>query len=300
MLSRRSQDLSNHSTGMQKSGRHNPHSSHHNPVMLGEMIEALMPVCGGYYADVTYGCGGYSKAIHSVSGVKLFALDRDPYAVSVGAQDSCVSMHHAKFSQLHTLIKPRSLDGLVADLGVSSPQIDSAARGFSFNKKGPLDMQMGLCEVSALELIRRTPESELVLILRVYGEEPRARAIARALVENRDKLETTEDLANLVAAKTSHPKRHPATRTFQALRIAVNDELRELDCLMQQAKGWLKDGGRIVVVSFHSLEDRMVKRALAGYGVCGRILPSEGEVKINVRARSAVLRWAQTGRCSKG
>ena len=266
----------------------------HVPVMLDEMILALAPVAGGCYADVTYGCGGYSRAIHAISGVRLFVSDRDLHAVEIGEVDDCVDMHHNKFSQLSKIIKPHSLDGLVADLGMSSPQIADITRGFSFTNEGPLDMRMGLCEVSAMKLIQQTSEDKLALILRVYGEEPRARAIAHALVQNRGKIQTTQDLVNIVTENTWHPKRHPATRTFQALRIAVNDELQELDCLVREARNWLKPGGRIVVVSFHSLEDRIVKSAFKNhYAKTARIFPSEVEVARNPRARSAVLRWAQ-------
>lgn len=276
--------------------RRSGHEVTHTPVMLDEMLKALAPIKDGYYADVTYGCGGYSRAIGAVSGIKLFASDRDPCAVEIGRNDVCVDMYHAKFSELNQFIAPNSLDGLVADLGMSSPQVDDVERGFSFNSEGPLDMRMGLCAESALDLIRYTSEEQLALILRVYGEEPRAKAIARALVQNRDKLHTTQDLVRVVAEKTWHPKRHPATRTFQALRIAVNDELQELDYLMRKAKDWVKEGGRVVVVSFHSLEDRIVKRALKAYGCSGRVFPSDTEVARNPRARSAVLRWAEVSR----
>jgi 16S rRNA (cytosine1402-N4)-methyltransferase len=264
----------------------------HIPVMLDEMLSALQVVPGGSYADVTYGRGGYASAIYKISGVKLFASDRDDGSVTAGERDGAVEMHHAKFSQLSKLIKPQSLDGVVADLGVSSPQIDNPQRGFSFMSDGPLDMRMGLCDQSALELLSQVSEEELVRILRTYGEEPRARSVARALIERCGEIRTTQDLVRVVSEKTWHHKRHPATRVFQALRIAVNDELRELDCLLKSVRGWIKPGGRAVFVSFHSLEDRMIKHELKSWGGDGgRVFPSDQEVLRNPRARSAVLRW---------
>jgi 16S rRNA (cytosine1402-N4)-methyltransferase len=265
----------------------------HTPVMLSEMLDALQVKVDGQYADVTYGCGGYSKAIYNISKKTVISSDRDINAVELGMNDESVNMHHAKFSQLSDIIMPDSIDGLVADLGLSSGQLSDGSRGFSFMNCGPIDMQMGLCDQSALELIRKSSCERIAQILWEYGEEPKSRQIAKVLVQYRHQITTTADLASIVSGLTYHKGRHPATRTFQALRIAVNNELYELESLLLNAKQWLRPGGRLVIVSFHSLEDRMVKNDFKSWSLNTRVFPTDKEIRNNPRARSAKLRWGQ-------
>jgi len=261
----------------------------HIPVMLNEIQEALNIKIHGQYADLTYGVGGYSRAIASASQNKVQASDRDLAAVKIGANDPNVIMQHARFSDLQ--FAPESLDGIVADLGLSTPQISQDDRGFSFMRSGPLDMRMGLCTKSALELIESSSEAQLAEILWKYGEEPRSRSIAKAIKATR--LSSTLELVKLVSQLTYHKGRNPATRTFQALRIAVNNELHELEYLLCNANTWLKPNGRLVIVAFHSLEDRMVKYHLKSWKATKRMLPSEGEIQQNPSSRSAKLRWGE-------
>lgn len=298
----------------------------HASVMLDEVLAALRATSGSVIVDATFGRGGYSRAILQ-TGAKVIGLDRDPQAVTAGAelatQNNNFHMVHTAFGEMQPHLEQMGVvpvDGVVFDLGVSSPQLDEAERGFSFRQDGPLDMRMDTTQgETAAELINRLSERELADIIWLYGEERQSRRVARVLVERRPFTRTTE-LAEAVRAVVRKSKDgiDPATRTFQALRIAVNDELGELERGLDAASACLAEGGRLVVVSFHSLEDRIVKnwmRKAAGreggpsryvpvmqseqeakpaYSLEGKqpILPSAEELSRNPRARSAKLRVA--------
>ncbi len=298
------------------------------PVMLDEVLVALAPRPDGFYVDATFGRGGHAGAILARLSDKgaLLAMDRDPEAVAVARErydrDPRVTVVQAPFSRLGATVDAcgRKPDGIFLDLGVSSPQLDAAARGFSFLRDGPLDMRMdpGGGE-SAAAWLARASEREIGAVVASLGEDRFARRIARAIVAARAEapIVTTGRLAGIVAAAvpTREPGKHPATRTFQALRIHVNRELEELDAVLPQAVERLAAGGRLAVISFHSLEDRRVKRFLrresqddpawAGMplvppGARARLMlvgkatfPSEHECARNPRARSAVLRVAE-------
>lgn len=305
----------------------------HIPVMLPEVLESLEPKDGAVYVDGTFGAGGYTRAILGASDCTVYGLDRDGNAyrgaveMAGGFGGRLVPVHTDFGSALEAL--PAELrgavDGIVLDLGVSSMQIDQAERGFSFQKDGPLDMRMDReGGESAADLVAAIDERELADILYLYGDEKKSRRIARAIVEARGRapIETTLQLAEIVA-RVMPPARghaiHPATRTFQALRIAVNDELGQLRQILAASLTLLKAGGRLVIVSFHSLEDGIVKRFFRRYGghVSGasRYLPdvagasqdgsvyfsfvskkaveaSAAEAAVNPRSRSAKLRYA--------
>lgn len=301
----------------------------HIPVLLGEVIDALKPVPGGRYLDGTFGAGGYSRAIlEAAPETILLALDRDPTAIAGGADlvqqmGGRLTLSQARFGTLAEEAQRfgmAPLDGVVLDIGVSSMQIDEAERGFSFRFDGPLDMRMGREGPSAADLINEGEETRLADIFYHYGEERRSRAVARAVIEARRKapITTTKQLADLVASIVwAEPGgAHPATRVFQALRIAVNDELGELVQALHAAETVLKPGGRLVVVTFHSLEDRIVKQFMAARSgrmptgsrhapavavvrpsfslvVRGAVAPGEAEMRANPRARSAKLRAAE-------
>jgi 16S rRNA (cytosine1402-N4)-methyltransferase len=300
----------------------------HAPVLLGEVLEALAVRPDGFYVDATFGRGGHSRAILARLGERgtLLAIDRDPQAVAAAraqlGTDPRAMIVHAPFSRLSEALGDtgRKADGILLDLGVSSPQLDDAARGFSFLRDGPLDMRMdpGAGE-SATQWLARADEREIATVISRLGEDRFARRIARAIVAARAEapIDTTGRLAEVVAraVPTREPGKHPATRTFQALRIHLNDELQELQEVLPQAVDSLAPGGRLAVISFHSLEDRMVKRFLrraaqddpawaglpavpaharAKLRLVGRaVFPSEEEVAANPRARSAVLRAAE-------
>lgn len=285
----------------------------HTPVLLDEVISFLQPAAGGVYADLTLGRAGHATAIleHSAPNGTLVALDRDPDAVraaddALASYGDRVELRHARFSQLLEVLeelKLDALDGLVADLGVSSPQLDDEARGFSIMGDGPIDMRMDPTEgESALELIGRTDAEELANVIYKYGEEGRSRRIARSIrraYEEGD-LETTADLRRAVVRATG-PKRgriDPATKTFQALRIAVNDELGELEALLELAPTALCEGGVVAVISFHSLEDRLVKHSFRGNQALEPltkrpVIATDDERSRNPRSRSAKLRAAR-------
>ena len=300
----------------------------HTPVLLSEVLAALDVRSGGAYLDATFGAGGYARAILRAGAGRVFAIDRDPAAVARGRElaTACprFTMLEGRFGDMADLLAAhgeRQVDGIVLDLGVSSMQLDDPARGFSFAADGPLDMRMSGAGVSAAEVVNRADVDTLADILRRYGEEPAARRIARAIVERRQRrpLERAHELAQLVAGVVGRAGRiDPATRTFQALRIHVNDELGELERALAAAEALLAPGGRLVVVAFHSLEDRIVKRFLAARGDARprpsrhlplpdapataprwRVLakravrPGPAEVAANPRARSARLRWAE-------
>lgn len=285
----------------------------HTPVLLEEVLEQLEPVAGGVYADVTIGGGGHAKAIleHSAPDGRLIGTDRDPSALEAA------SALLAQFAERATLRKARirelpevltsldieHVDGVLADLGVSSAQLDRAERGFSLAKDGPIDMRMDPSEgETALDLIGHSDTDELANVIYRYGEERRSRKIARSLrrAYEEGELETTGDLRRAVHRATG-PRRgriDPATKTFQALRIAVNDELGELEALLQQAPGVLRTGGVVAVISFHSLEDRMVKHAFRDSEHLSPltkrpIVASDEERHSNPRSRSAKLRAAR-------
>ena len=299
----------------------------HVPVLLEAVIEALKPDRPGLVVDGTFGAGGYTRALLAACpDIRVAAIDRDPSAIAVGealAAESAgrLRMVAGTFGRLDALVAEPA-DWVVLDVGVSSMQLDQAERGFSFRFDGPLDMRMSGAGESAADLVNEGEESHLADIVYHYGEERRARAVARALIEHRrrEPITTTARLAEIVAGVVrADPGSgvHPATRTFQALRIAVNDELGELVRGLYAAERLLKPGGRLAVVTFHSLEDRIVKQFLsarAGRAVQasrhvpsverpaprsfapvtkGPVLPGEAETARNPRARSAKLRAAE-------
>ena len=301
----------------------------HVPVLMDEALDALALKPGGRYLDGTFGAGGYSRALLTREPqAQLLALDRDPSAIAGGADlvaemDGRLVLSQARFGELAEEARRfgmAPLDGVVLDIGISSMQIDEAERGFSFRFDGPLDMRMEASGQSAADLVNEADEGVLANIIYHYGEERRSRAVARAIVEARRKapLTTTKQLADLVAGivRAEPGGAHPATRTFQALRIAVNDELGELVRALHAAEAVLAPGGRLSVVTFHSLEDRIVKQFLAQRSgrapaasrhapavaaqvatfvpvTRGPVAPSEAEMRANPRARSAKLRAAE-------
>ncbi|MBO9124764.1 MULTISPECIES: 16S rRNA (cytosine(1402)-N(4))-methyltransferase RsmH [unclassified Rhizobium] len=293
----------------------------HIPVLLNEVLTALEPAAGKVILDGTFGAGGYTSAILS-AGAEVIALDRDPTAIAGGqalvdAHGGRLKLIHSQFSRLADHAPAAGLDGVVLDIGVSSMQIDEADRGFSFQKNGPLDMRMSASGVSAADVVNRAKVAELIRIFHFLGEESQSPRIAHAIEKRRAEkpFETTRDLAGLIEIVTPRKmkdKIHPATRVFQALRIFVNDELGELAQALFAAEQALKPGGRLVVVTFHSLEDRIVKTFFsdrAGKASGSRHMPiaheraatfdrigkpmvsaSDAEADINPRARSAKLR----------
>jgi 16S rRNA (cytosine1402-N4)-methyltransferase len=302
----------------------------HKPVLLEESVAALVLDPSGLYIDGTFGRGGHSRAILARLGPagRLIALDRDPDAVAaarpLAALDPRFSIFQGCFGALGEVLAQADThvqaNGILLDLGVSSPQLDTARRGFSFSVDGPLDMRMDpQSGESAAEWLTHADQGEIVAVLRDLGEERFAKRIARAIVETRSsgELVTTSQLADLVAraVPTREPGKHPATRTFQALRIHVNDELNEIQRCLGQVTGLLATAGRLVVISFHSLEDRIVKRFIrqesqgpvfpkgvpvrvtATHGrlrAIGKpVRPSSEELAANPRARSAIMRIAE-------
>ncbi len=243
----------------------------HEPVLRDAMLDALAPAAGNLIVDATFGGGGYSEAILARADCRVIGVDRDPAAVARGrqlaAREPRFSMHEGRFGALAAglgKLGVSAVDGIVADLGVSSFQLDEADRGFSFQQHGPLDMRMGASGETAAELIGRLDAAALARLFASLGEEPEAGRIARAIVDHRtaQPITTTHHLAAIVAGakRRGKPGRHPATQVFQALRIAVNDELQELDQLLDAAPSLLCAGGRLVLIAFHSLEDRRIKR----------------------------------------
>lgn len=294
----------------------------HVPVLLSEVLEALDPNTGKMIFDGTFGAGGYSRAIMQ-KGARVIATDQDPEVISNSDDiksefDGQLSLHHAKFSQILDIVDAGSLDGFVLDIGVSSMQIDQAERGFSFMQDGPLDMRMSQDGVTAADVVNTLKSNELARIFGFYGEEKKAGRIARAIEQARLEvpITTTGQLAKIVsnaAPRKMTDRIHPATRVFQALRIYINDELGQLAQALLAAEKALKPGGRLVVVTFHSLEDRIVKKFFADrfgrisgsrhlpqievpdasfeqLGKKPMIAASKGEAEINPRARSAKLR----------
>ena len=299
----------------------------HRAVLLEEAVAALAIRAGGVYVDATFGRGGHSRAIleHLGPAGRLIALDRDPEAVAAGSEirDPRFSIAHAPFSELAQVLGRAQVglvQGVLADLGVSSPQLEDPARGFSFRADGPLDMRMDPTRgVSAADWLATATEQQIREAIGGYGEERFAKQVAKAIVaaRAREPLVRTEQLAAVVAAavRTREAGQNPATRTFQALRILVNRELEEIAMMLPQATARLAAGGRLAVIAFHSLEDRLVKRFLracsadslpADLPIRARDLPqpplrlvgkarraSDAEIAANQRARSATLRVAE-------
>lgn len=301
--------------------------SRHISVLGREAVEFLAPRDGGVYVDATFGAGGYSRRILAVAGTRVIGIDRDRTAVAeafdlVERAEGRLTVVQDRFSHLAEVCAAEGVpqvDGIVMDIGVSSMQLDRAERGFSFRHDGPLDMRMGQDGASAADVLAVASEKDLANIIYIFGEERHSRAVARAIVKARlDKpIVTTRALADIVTSVVrARPNEiHPATRTFQALRIFVNEELDELQIALHASERALKPGGRLVVVSFHSLEDRIVKNFLAARAKQGggsRHLPeveqmapsfeiltkrpviaNDNETAVNPRARSAKLRAAQ-------
>jgi 16S rRNA (cytosine1402-N4)-methyltransferase len=302
--------------------------SSHITVLLAEAVDALAIKKDGTYIDCTFGRGGHSKRILSQLGPKgrLFAIDRDmaAYATGEAIDDPRFYMEHLHFSELNQLAAKHqltSVDGILMDLGISSPQVDVGERGFSFRLNGPLDMRMDQTRGKTVAALLETiTEKQLGEVIKHYGEERFAKQVARAIIKERTDgraITTTGELAKIVASAIPkvEPGKNPATRTFQALRIFANQELEELSLILPQCLNLLAENGRLVVISFHSLEDRAVKRFIKSeadrddlpsnfpvkakdllqsrlVSVGKAIKPSEAEVKANPRARSAVMRVA--------
>lgn len=294
----------------------------HIPVLLAEVLDALAIRPGEVHVDGTFGAGGYSSAM-AHAGARVFAFDRDPDAIREGqplADARGITLIPGEFSRMESLLAERGVDqvsGVTLDIGVSSMQLDRAERGFSFQADGPLDMTMAQSGMSAADFLNTAPEEEIADVIYRYGEEPRSRRVARAIVEARP-LERTSQLAAVVRRALGHKphdKKDPATRTFQAVRIHVNRELEELERGLEAAEALLEAGGRLAVVTFHSLEDRIVKQFLrnrsGGESGGSRHMPEraavaaptfakpakavragEAELARNPRARSATLRSA--------
>ena len=300
----------------------------HVSVLLAEAIEALAIRPDGVYVDGTFGRGGHSRAILARLGPhgRLVALDRDPHAIAAGRGlvDCRLSLIHAPFSQLDAVLTDlgvSAIDGLLLDLGVSSPQLDQGQRGMSFRFDAPLDMRMDpTCGQTVAQWLAEASIADITEVLRDYGEERFAHAIAKAIADARSGglVETTGQLAAIVekAVRTREPGQHPATRSFQAFRIFINQELAELSLVLPAGVARLKPGGRLVVISFHSLEDRIVKRFMRDQARPAQLpsrlplraaqlppprlrllgkaqRPTPGEVEANPRARSAVMRVAE-------
>jgi 16S rRNA (cytosine1402-N4)-methyltransferase len=306
------------------------HSGLHTTVLLHEAIDSLVTDPDGLYVDGTFGRGGHTRELLSRlgPGARVIGIDRDPVAVEAARTgpdaivDARFEMVHASFAQLPTALAERGIakiTGLLLDLGVSSPQIDTPERGFSFRFDGPLDMRMDTTRgETAAEFLARADERHIAEVIRDYGEERFAVSIAKALVAVRESgapVRTTRELSAVVArtVKTREPNQDPATRTFQALRIFVNAELEELEQVLKSSLDLLESGGRLSVISFHSLEDRIVKTFIAReskdeidrrapmappstklrLAALGRIKPGPTEVLTNGRSRSAILRVAE-------
>jgi 16S rRNA (cytosine1402-N4)-methyltransferase len=302
----------------------------HTPVLLDEVLAGLAVKADGRYCDATFGRGGHAAAILGQLGPagRLCGIDRDPAAIAAGrerfAAESRLTLVRGSFGRLEERVRAAGwegeLQGVLLDLGVSSPQLDEAGRGFSFMQDGPLDMRMdNESGLSAAQWLARAGEREIADVLFKLGEEKFSRRIARAIVAARaaTPIATTRQLADIVAGAvpTREPGKHPATRTFQAIRIHVNRELEEVEAALPQAVNLLAPGGRLCVISFHSLEDRLVKRFMRREAqgdpiyaelpdvppharprlqlIGGAVMPGDAEIARNPRARSAVLRVAE-------
>ena len=304
-------------------------ATEHRTVLLKEAVEALIVDVNGFYIDGTFGRGGHTAELLSCLSEKavVWAIDKDPQAITEGqvqTEDERLEPKHSAFGEMSAVLGDMGLmgrvDGLLLDLGVSSPQLDDAERGFSFMRDGPLDMRMDTTRgLSAAEWIATADEQEIATVIKQYGEEKFARRMASAVVRERAKqpITRTVQLASILAA--AHPAwergRHPATKAFQAIRIFINRELEDLEILLKQVIDALKVGGRLVVISFHSLEDRRVKRFIRDQErgiklpknlpvrdvergvrlkkVGKAIKPQHSEIDENIRSRSAVMRIAE-------
>jgi 16S rRNA (cytosine1402-N4)-methyltransferase len=287
----------------------------HEPVMVAEVLEHLAPERGGLFVDCTVGLGGHARAVLEAGASSLIGLDRDPRALAEAREvlrpfGERVQLVHADYRRLGEVLQERgvaSVDGVLADLGVSSMQLDAPGRGFSFRRDEPLDMRMDTTTgPTAAALIQDADERTLADVIYEFGEERQSRRIARAIgaARARTPITTTGQLADVVRGAMSgrgYTRIDPATRTFQAIRIWVNRELEGLDLFLGTAARSLTAGGRMVVISFHSLEDRIVKHTLRSLQTAGELtirtkrplVPSEGEIERNPRARSAKLRAAE-------
>ena len=297
----------------------------HLPVLLDEVLAGLAVRPGEIHVDGTFGAGGYTRGLLAAGAGRVIAFDRDPDAIADGPSlvphaDGKLVLIHERFSQMDSALQDRDLapvDGVTLDIGVSSMQLDRADRGFAFSKDGPLDMRMSQAGESAADFLNHAEEAEIARVIKEYGEEPRARRVAAAIVAARP-LTRTAELANVVRKALGYyqgMKSDPATRTFQAIRIHLNAELDELEAGLVAAERVLRPGGRLAVVTFHSLEDRIVKRFLKGRSgstpagsrhrpvavvgpspsfenVAKPVSASDAELAINPRARSARLRTA--------
>jgi 16S rRNA (cytosine1402-N4)-methyltransferase len=299
----------------------------HTPVLLAEVLTAIKPASGETHVDLTFGAGGYTKALLDAAECNVIAFDRDPDAIALGQSlveksGGRLRLIEAEFGNFADALDNLLVDGVVMDIGVSSMQLDQAERGFSFMRDGPLDMRMAQSGQSAADVVARYTAEKLADIIYIFGEEPKSRAIGRAIVKARTEapIVTTRQLVAAIERATGphrpHLRTHPATKTFQALRIYVNDELGQLTDALIAAERTLKPGGRLVIVSFHSLEDRIAKQFLAersgnlpstsrhapglvsqrppSFRVLqkGHIGPGEAEIAVNPRSRSAKLRAA--------
>ena len=299
----------------------------HRPVLLAEAVTALTSgnlSSNAVFIDGTFGRGGHSQALLKLISpqAQLLAFDKDLSALATAQliTDSRFTIVHSSFAAMAQFAKAASVDGVLLDLGISSPQVEEAARGFSFRRDGPLDMRMDTSQgMTVLQWLEQASSEEITEVIKIYGEERYAPAIARAIVAERtaeNLPKTTLGLAQLIAkvVRSREPGQDPATRTFQALRIFINRELDDLELGLQAALTLLKPGGRLVVISFHSLEDRIVKQFMRGHAtvemprklpvrakdlpqaelkVIARVRPSVSEVNENPRARSAVMRVAE-------
>ena len=305
----------------------------HRPVLLAEAVTALMdgpllqaqnPKNNILVIDGTFGRGGHTQALLKQldTRARMISFDKDLDAIAVAKKinDPRLTIVHDSFAQMDQYAQPESVDGILLDLGISSPQVDEAHRGFSFRREGPLDMRMDADHgITASEWLEQAPQEEITRVIKTYGEERFASQIAKAIVAKREEglpPKTTLQLASLVASvvRTREAGQDPATRTFQALRIFINRELEDLELGLKAALGLLKPGARLAVISFHSLEDRIVKQFLQAHSkvevprglpvrdrdlpqsaleIIGRVKPSEQEVRENPRARSAIMRVAE-------
>ena len=300
----------------------------HTPVLLNEVIRTINPQSGKLYFDATFGWGGYTKKLLDSCACEVIAIDQDPKVKSRAKEfkreyGTRFNFIESKFSEICSVLKKlntKKVDGFMFDIGVSSMQLDNPQRGFSFNKEGPLDMRMGTSELTAAEFINSVSEDELADIIYNYGDERKSRRIAKLIVEHRkiNPIKTTLHLADIVLKanpKKNNHKKHPATKTFQAIRIYLNDEFNELFTGLTNAEQALSEDGKICVVTFHSLEDKIVKNYFykssgmdySSYKnlpvetndseaslIPGKkaIKPSKEEIETNIRARSAKLRYA--------
>ena len=300
----------------------------HTPVLLNEVIRTINPQSGKLYFDATFGWGGYTKKLLDSCACEVIAIDQDPKVKSRAKEfkreyGTRFNFIESKFSEICSVLKKlntKKVDGFMFDIGVSSMQLDNPQRGFSFNKEGPLDMRMGNSELTAEEFINSVSEDELADIIYNYGDEHKSRRIAKLIVEHRkiNPIKTTLHLADIVLKanpKKNNHKKHPATKTFQAIRIYLNDEFNELFAGLTNAEQTLSEDGKICVVTFHSLEDKIVKNYFykssgmdySSYKnlpvetndseaslIPGKkaIKPSKEEIETNIRARSAKLRYA--------